>query len=153
MKLETYSWVVWNPFQNGPPVVYGVGKGCIGCCLCIADAETICADDICCIDCKAFSLWAWSRYEAGELFPGTWNAKKPMFIMCDYILRWGYNKCFSINCYILVLCIIRTLSFAWISLSFLRAKTCIWEDTCFLVRVFPVRSFMYRAINSFRPER
>ena len=45
-----------------------------------------------------------------------------------------------------------TLSFAWISLNFRLAKTCIWEDTCFLVRVFPVRSLIYRAINSLRPE-
>ena len=44
-----------------------------------------------------------------------------------------------------------TLSFAWISLNFRLAKTCIWEDTCFLVRVFPVRSLIYRAINSLRP--
>ena len=46
-----------------------------------------------------------------------------------------------------------TLSFAWISLNFRLAKTCIWEDTCFLVRVFPVRSLIYRAINSLRPEK
>lgn len=44
-----------------------------------------------------------------------------------------------------------TFSLACISRSFRLANTCMCDDTCFLVRVFPVRSFMYLAINSFRP--
>ena len=47
----------------------------------------------------------------------------------------------------------RTFSLAWISLSFLLASTCICDETCFRVLVFPVRNLMYRAINSFRPRR
>lgn len=45
-----------------------------------------------------------------------------------------------------------TLSLAWISRSLRRAKTCMCELTCFRVRVLPVRSFMYLAISSLRPE-
>jgi len=45
-----------------------------------------------------------------------------------------------------------TFSFAWISRIFLLASTCIWELTCFLVLVFPVRNLIYRAISSLRPK-
>lgn len=48
-------------------------------------------------------------------------------------------------------CVLTTLSFACISLSFRLARTCMWELTCLRVRVFPVRSLMYRAISSFLP--
>ena len=44
-----------------------------------------------------------------------------------------------------------TFSLAWISLNFRLAKTWICEETCFLVRVFPVLNLMYRAMSSFRP--
>ena len=40
---------------------------------CMAEADTICADDICCIDCSAFSRWDWSMYEAGLPLEGTWK--------------------------------------------------------------------------------
>lgn len=49
------------------------------------------------------------------------------------------------------LIILTTFSLACISRSFRLANTCMCDDTCFLVRVFPVRSFMYLAINSLRP--
>ena len=45
-----------------------------------------------------------------------------------------------------------TLSLDWISRAFRRANTWMWLDTCLRVRVLPVRSLMYLAINSFRPE-
>lgn len=45
-----------------------------------------------------------------------------------------------------------TLSLAWISRSLRRAKTWMCELTCFRVRVLPVRSLMYLAISSLRPE-
>ena len=38
---------------------------------CMAEAETICADDICCIDCSAFSRCDWSMYDAGLPLDGT----------------------------------------------------------------------------------
>ena len=38
---------------------------------CMADADTICADDICCIDCSAFSRCDWSMYDAGLPLDGT----------------------------------------------------------------------------------
>lgn len=44
-----------------------------------------------------------------------------------------------------------TFILAWNSRNFLLANTCMCELTCFRVLVFPVRSLMYRAINSFRP--
>jgi hypothetical protein len=37
------------------------------------------------------------------------------------------------------------------SLAFLLARTWMWLETCFLVLVFPVLIFMYRAMSSFRP--
>ena len=43
-----------------------------------------------------------------------------------------------------------TFSLAWISLNFRLAKTWICEETCFLVRVFPVLNLMYLAMSSFR---
>lgn len=48
-------------------------------------------------------------------------------------------------------CCFTDLVLAWTSLAFLLAKTWMWLETCFLVRVFPVRSLMYRAISSFLP--
>ena len=44
-----------------------------------------------------------------------------------------------------------TFSLALICLSFLLAKTCMWDETCLRVLVFPVRNLMYLAISSFLP--
>lgn len=59
------------PYETG---VWAMPKGPV--LLCIAEAETIWAEDICCIDWSAFSLWAWSKYEAGLPLFGTWNFKQ-----------------------------------------------------------------------------
>ena len=47
---------------------------------------------------------------------------------------------------------VETFNLDCISRALRRANTCIWLDTCFRVRVFPVLSLIYRAINSFRPK-
>ena len=44
-----------------------------------------------------------------------------------------------------------TFSLALICLSFLLAKTWMWDETCLRVLVFPVRNLMYLAISSFLP--
>ena len=43
---------------------------------CMAEAETICADDICCIDCSAFSRCDWSMYDAGLPLDGTCKGER-----------------------------------------------------------------------------
>ena len=43
---------------------------------CMAEAETICADDICCIDCSAFSRCDWSMYDAGLPLDGTCEGER-----------------------------------------------------------------------------
>ena len=71
---KTYSWgaLAWIPGCQKPPYETGVCPMFSGkVLLCMAEAETIWAEDICCIDWRAFSFCAWSKYEAGLPLLGT----------------------------------------------------------------------------------
>lgn len=84
--------------------------------------------------------------------PGCQNCCMKMKLKCSVFFHFQANKMPIFECVTIIWIYQRTtLSFAWISRNFRLAKTCMCELTCFLVRVLPVLSLIYRAINSFRP--